>query len=81
MWVAVEDKLPEFAVKVLAMWRPIDHEKRPFHREMIIAERTVHLPDGGSSLDSNQWWANGRNYDTETFITHWQALPDPPEKH
>jgi len=77
-WISIEDRLPDFSTKVLAYWRPIDHKERPFHREIIIAERTVHLPDGGASIDSDQWWANGRNYDTETFITHWMPLPAQP---
>ena len=79
-WIAVEDELPDYSVRVLAYWRPVDHKERPFHREIIIAERSVHLPEGGASLDSDQWWANGRYYDTETFITHWMELPSAPER-
>ncbi len=77
-WISVEDRLPDFNVKVLAYWRPIDHVDRPFHREIIVAERTVHLPDGGASIKSDQWWGGSRSYDQATFITHWQPLPEPP---
>ena len=72
-WISVEDRLPPYGQKVLAYWRPVDHKERPFHRQIIIAEQTPYGVDG-------DWWANGRNYDTETFITHWMPLPEPPEK-
>jgi len=79
-WISVKDRLPDFGVKVLVYWRPIDHKFRPFHREITIASRTEHLPREGSSLDSPYWWSNGQYYDTETFITHWQPLPEPPKE-
>ena len=79
MWISVEDRLPEFSQRVLVYWRPIDHEERPFHREIITAARTPYDEDGKHSFNSNQWWANGKYYDTETFIIHWQPLPEPPE--
>ena len=79
-WIPVSERLPDFTVKVLAYWRPIDHKDRPFHREIIIAERTPYEADDSTyNLDSRQWWANGRYYDTETVITHWMPLPAPPD--
>ena len=77
-WISVDDGLPDFQVKVLAYWRPIDYKDRPFHREIIIAELSPWAEDGTYSLDSTVWWANGRFYDTKTFITHWMKLPEPP---
>ena len=77
-WTKVEDALPDLGAKVLVYWRSIDNN--PYARAIIIAERTIHQPDGSSDFDSNQWWANGRYYDTETFITHWMPLPAPPEQ-
>ena len=81
-WISVDTELPDFGVKVLAYWRPIDHKERPYHREIIIAERTVYSEDiEPPSLDSTNWWSgSGKYYDTETFITHWQYLPEPPKQ-
>ena len=79
-WISVSDDLPGFGKKVLVYWRPIDHEQRPYHREIVIAERTVYSPDGEHSYDSKWWWSNGRHYDTDTFITHWMELPGTPDE-
>lgn len=69
-WVSVATEIP--AGDWLFLWRPVDHEERPFHTEIIIGKlahnSTTHV------------WANGRTYDIETHITHWMKLPSPPTK-
>ena len=57
---------------VLAVWRPVDHEQRQFHREIVIGSRCYDLktynPDG-------RFYSGGMYYDEATHITHWKQLP------
>lgn len=79
-WISVETRLPPLQTRVLVYWRPVDYIDRPYHREIITAVRSAWDAEGNHNLDSKTWFANGRYYDTETFITHWMPLPSPPEE-
>ena len=71
-WISVDDDLPEYNKWVMVYWRPVDHEKRPYHHEIIIAQF--------SSYDKGKiWTANGTLQDIKTHATHWQPLPSPPK--
>jgi len=74
-WVSCEDGLPEHDKTVLMYWRPIDHEKRPFHKEIIVGNFQYDVANDFSRYV----WANGRIYDIDIFITHWMLLPEAPE--
>ena len=74
-WISVEDQMPEFGIKVMAIWRPIDWEERPFHREIIVG--TFHIEEYSEISDKPFFWSN-QEYDMETHITHRQPLPELP---
>lgn len=63
-------------VRILAVWRPVDHEARPFHREIVIGNRgwneEAYEPDGS-------FYMHNRSYDEATHITHWMPLPEAPK--
>ena len=65
---------PPMGVHLLLCWRPIDHEKRPFHREVVVGTLYNNRDDR-----AEYWWINGREYDPETHITHWLRLPELPD--
>ena len=70
-WIDVSDRLPEPSTKILLYWRPIDHIERDFHKEIMVGELSYN--------STTKVWLNGRDYDIETHITHWQPLPEPPK--
>jgi hypothetical protein len=67
-WIAVSERLPALNERVLVVWRPIDHEKRPF-KSITVAELSV----------TGEWWGGSVYWDQDTHITHWQPLPEPPQ--
>ena len=59
---------------LLLVWRPVDHEARPLHREIVIGS-LLHNDNGEQSGVA---WVNGREYDVATHFTHWMHQPPLP---
>jgi hypothetical protein len=61
---------------VLAVWRPVDHAARPYHREIVIGSRcydhATYKPDG-------RFYSGGMYYDEALHVTHWMPLPALPQ--
>jgi len=71
-WISVEDNELPASKRVLIYWRPIDHEERPYHKEIIVGQL--------AHESTSKIWANGMYYDIKTHVTHWQTLPPPPRQ-
>lgn len=77
-WISVDDSLPDYQTMVLAVWRPIDHKERPYHREIVTAKRSIWDENGDVREDLMNWYINGRHYQQKIHITHWMPLPQLP---
>ena len=71
-WQPIET-CPPYGTRVLFVWRPLDHAKRPYHREIVTGEFAY--PE---SEYQGLAWISGRYYDIETHLTHWMPLPPLP---
>ena len=62
-WIPVEERLPEDPVKKVLVFVPHTHGN---------------IVDSGRYLGSDGWVLDGW-YLTQTAVTHWMPLPEPPE--
>lgn len=62
-WIPVEERLPEDPVKKVLVFVPHTHGN---------------IVDSGRYLGSDGWVLDGW-YCTQTAVTHWMPLPEPPE--
>jgi hypothetical protein len=63
------------AKAILAVWRPVDHEARPFHKEIVVGSR---CHDTRTGQPDGRFYSGGMWYDERLHITHWMPLPAPP---
>lgn len=74
-WLPIETG--PVATKVLALWRPVDHETRPFHKEIVIGSRCY---DFATYKPNGRFYSGGLYYDEATHVTHYMPLPAAPSE-
>lgn len=64
------------AKTILAVWRPVNHESKPLHKEVVIGTRCF---DPDTYKPNGKFFLNGQYYDETMHVTHFMPLPEPPK--